>query len=130
MRYLLYIALLVTTAEAVQWGVAIGGHAAWMRHNRKFMACQYLNCKAVLIGAILTSLLSISVATTVLVLTQLSVDHVAICAFMALGVQLSHIHLLAFIARCIEFPVELWPWLSKVVSTKLINKPKCSGLQP
>lgn len=43
-------------------------------------------------------------------------DRFYIASAIVAGIQLSHIHFLALLARCTELPMELWPLPSKCVA--------------
>lgn len=125
MKWFVGATVFLLTNEALFWSWALARHAYWMDKHRELIHCKNLNCRMTMLASIMAGTLSTLVGVWYICY---SIDSQALFyrdSLLVCGIQLSHIHFMALLARCTELPRELWPlpsqWLSKYVVRRLIK---------
>lgn len=130
-----HVVILFLSFEVFSWGVKLNAHARWMkslidagRFERTSDICFRNNWIRVYMASVMATMLSMSVffGWGVAWITGHTGGFIYEQWVIA-GIQLSHIHFFAIIARCTCLEVQDWPFVSRNISKCLSCK--CKALR-
>lgn len=119
-----HIIIGILTLEVWWWGCALNRHSTWMRTLVRDYddGCFLQNWPRVFMASVMSTALSLCSALWWFVgwWTWPETD-VHTAQWLVVGLQLSHIHFFAILARCTCLEQSYWPWLSRKIS-KMMGK--------
>lgn len=125
----------ILTIEVFWWGVVLNNHSRWMHSVKHAMPhCMKDGWFRIFMASVMACGLSmIAFAYEIFICTllwQVQMPHDTRAPWIIAGIQLSHIHLFAILARCSCLEVEDWPWLSRAISKCLNIDKRVSSCMP
>jgi len=124
--YIMWFILFITTVEVIQWSWTLFVHARWMANHRDLIKCKSLSFRMTYIAAFMAGCLSIVMFMWVIYVAYNGrATRLIVPMCIGTSLQLSHIHFMAILGRCVELPVSLWPPFSKWVSRRIIRRSPC-----
>ena len=127
MHYLWFGGISLLTVEVMLWAYTLNRHAVWLHDSDKVekKTCFKDAWPRIYMASVMACGLSLicffwEVSLIYHVFIH-DIPHSTYMPWIIAGIQLSHIHFFAIIARCSCLDVSEWPWLSKQIS-KLLAK--------
>jgi len=121
MKYITGISVFLLTYESLYWSFTLARHASWMDKHSALIHCKNLDCRKTMLVTIMAGSFSLLVGAYFIIY---SIDSPLFYkdSMIACGIQLSHIHYAAVLARCTELPIELWPIWSRFMSKYFMGR--------
>ncbi len=119
--------IFIISFEAMWWGWTLNRHGSWIARHPEMDRRKMVSPRMLKVACAMMSLLSLAVWLWWMYVNTASGAHIVehsrlheyACSFIVAGIQLTHIHFSAMVARYSCLPRSLWPMLSIWISKTL-----------